>query len=390
MEVIAQLLFLWAGVRTALAGAFASALGAGADLAATAVLTFVMASIYGAASYLMVRWMRADREAAERRERAAAETAERTHGHADETWDHLMAPGFEADEVACVVDYDLLANAFAATALRLVREGALRIERGDPSEGGAVVRSCGRGRDKDVLGRAAMKALFCTGSTRLTMREALDNRTWTYEDQAANVRAYETALEQASRQAGLTLSEDTRASGRYNGWAVVFVIVGLVGAIWFAMGVPSVCAFLIYVASSLYLGMRGVSPRKRSLTPAGARVAVRLDALRARIERALEAGERIGLSGRDAGRLLEFAVVLDFDEGELAQLARQMGDASLERLAGDWSDGGAVKLEGVPLRRSRLAGGRRLGGKRLITPVGMLRSAYLIRNSWLLSEYGSS
>lgn len=288
------------------------------------------------------------------------------------------------------MDYDLLANAFAATALRLVREGALRIERGDPSEGGAVVRSCGRGHDKDVLGRAAMKTLFCTGSTRLTMREALDNRTWTYEDQAANVRAYETALEQASRQAGLTLSEDTRASDRYNGWAVVFVIVGLVGAIWFAMGVPSVCAFLIYVASSLYLGMRGVSPRKRSLTPAGARVAVRLDALRARIERALEAGERIGLSGRDAGRLLEFAVVLDFDEGELDQLARQMGDASLERLAGDWSDEGAVKLEGVPLRRSRLAGGRRLGGKRLITPVGMLRSAYLIRNSWLLSEYGSS
>ena len=389
MEAIAQLLFLWAGVRAALAGAWAPALGAWADLAAAAMLALVMAGVYGTASYLLVRRMCADRGAAERRERAAAEAAERVRGHADETWGHLMAPGFEADEVACAVDYDSLASAFAATALRLVREGVLRIERGDPGEGGAVVRSCARARDEDVLGRAALKTLFCTGGTRLTMREALDSRTWTYEEQGANVRAYETALEQASRQAGLTLSESTRASDRYNGWAAAFVIAGLAGTIWFAMGVPTVCAFLIFMASSLYLGMRGVSARRRGLTPAGARVAVRLDALRSRIEHALETGERIGLSGRDAGRLLEFAVALDVDEGGLAQLARQLGDASLERLTGDWSDGGAVKLEGVPPRTSRSAGGRRPGGRRLVTPVGMLRSAYLIRNSWLFSEYGS-
>ena len=73
MEAIAQLLFLWAGARAALAGAWAPALGAWADLAAAAMLALVMAGVYGTASYLLVRRMRADRGAAERRERAAAE-----------------------------------------------------------------------------------------------------------------------------------------------------------------------------------------------------------------------------------------------------------------------------------------------------------------------------
>ena len=46
MEAIAQLLFLWAGARAALAGAWAPALGAWADLAAAAMLALVMAGVY--------------------------------------------------------------------------------------------------------------------------------------------------------------------------------------------------------------------------------------------------------------------------------------------------------------------------------------------------------
>lgn len=320
----------FAGIaRDAVAAAFvaAGAPAAVADIAATALFTLIMAAMYfGIAGGLLLRC---------RRRAAEAEAAERDGVPIpDESrpWSECFPAGWDADAASWLIHRAPCARVFEAAILRLDREGVLKIEQAPFEEGGMRFALKGLPRDADVIGIAAIDLLFLNAPRRVTAFEALEDEEWGLSVQGTIIEHFIGAPQKVCEQSGLSFAVDKQAGTTLEYQSVVFVLVGLIGAIWFSSAVPELVTIAIYITSSVLFARTQLALRQRELTPAGARVAARMDALKHRIGRCLREDERLGDGSVSAREIMEYAVVFGFSDHELAQLATRSGSTSLDRL----------------------------------------------------------
>ena len=302
-----------------------------AEILSTVVFVVLMMVLYlgVAIGYVLLLSRRA--RLAEVTDRAAGAESRRQVG-VDAPWEALMPVGWEADEVAWVYLGQERSRVLLASVLRLVRTGVLRLGAADPEAGGMSFARRHGVEPGDVLGACALERIFIHGGRRVTLLEAMDADEWEVEREGRSIAGYRQAVTRVPEEAGLTIDSDGRVRLNVNAVSVAYVVLGLLVAILFSSAIPEVFALAIFMAGSMVVALAGGYVRERTLTPAGAAIADRLDVLRARLVRAAAMGEHIGSARATAAQLMEFAVVVGLSASELAQLAKNAGDAELRAL----------------------------------------------------------
>lgn len=351
-----------------------------ADTVSTVVFSLVVAAIYfgvvGIVAWGMYR--RAHAEEALDRDAAGSHRAVSV----DAPWHKLVPNGFEADLCAWVVNDQGVARVFVATVLRLLRAGVMEIRHASLEDGLMEFVLRGDPDCADELGRAATDLIFPEGSRRVYLREVMDESVWTTEVVGDQIYRFAGLAESSCAKAGLIDPDDGRAKERHNRFSVAFVLMGLVGAIWFSSAVPSPVTIVVFIASSVLLALSQRLIRTRALTPAGVLVVERLETLATRLRAAADSGERIGDAGVSAAELIEYAVVVGLRAQELARLADASGSASLRRLVSEPLLNS--EADGIGLSSKELASYRRrfgiVGGK--TTRCGVIARIYGRRDEW--------
>ncbi len=339
MEDIVRSIFGGAGIaRDAVAALLASA-GldpAAADIAATALLTLAMAALYFGVAGTVALFYRRRAAEAEASERAGAPVPD-----PDGPWSAIFPQGHDADAAAWLLPRIRYDRIFEATMLRLSRENAVRIESAPPEEGGARVVFVGRPREGDRVGAAALGLLALNARhgadarRAVTVFAAMPDGDWSLDDEGNAIELFMRSPQACCEQDGLSEPADARIADVFEYRSIAFVLAGLAGAVWFSSAVPAIASILIFILSSVVLAGTQTSIRERGLTPSGARVAARMDALKRRVERCLAETRRLGDGAVSAAEIMEYAVVLGFSDDELASLAAASGSAELERLFRD-------------------------------------------------------
>lgn len=351
-----------------------------ADIVATIVFVLIMAAIYfgivGAIAWSFFRRAHVD----EALDRAAAGSHRAMSP--DAPWHKLVPHGFEADRCAWVVNDQSVSRVFVATVLRLLRAGMMEIRQASLEDGLMEFVLCGDPDRADELGCAAVDLLFPEGRRRAVLREVMDESVWITEVVGDQIYRFAGLAESSCAKAGLIDPDDGRARERHNRFSVAFVLMGLVGAIWFSSAVPSPVTIVVFIASSVLLALSQRLIRTRALTPAGVLVVERLETLTTRLRAAADSGERIGDAGVSAAELIEYAVVVGLRAQELARLADASGSASLRRLVSEPLFNS--EADGIGLSSKELASYRRrfgiVGGK--TTRCGVIARIYGRRDEW--------
>lgn len=351
-----------------------------ADTVSTVVSSLVVAAIYFGVVGIVAWGMYRRAHAEEALDRAAAGSHRAVS--VDAPWHKLVPNGFEADLCAWVVNDQGVARVFVATVLRLLRAGVMEIRHVSLEDGLMEFVLRGDPDYADELGRAATDLIFPEGSRRVYLREVMDESVWTTEVVGDQIYRFAGLAESSCAKAGLIDPDDGRASERHNRFSVAFVLMGLVGAIWFSSAVPSPVTIVVFIASSVLLALSQRLIRTRALTPAGVLVVERLETLATRLRAAADSGERIGDAGVSAAELIEYAVVVGLRAQELARLADASGSASLRRLVSEPLFNS--EADGIGLSSKELASYRRrfgiVGGK--ITRCGVIARIYGRRDEW--------
>lgn len=331
-----DVMYLPGRLRGALAAAIQVSVGVPAGVAeviSIAAFTLIMAGVYfGVALSFVVSCRNRSRE------QEAAERFDAPVPGDGASWSACFPHGHEADACAWLLSDLHNAQAFEAAALRLERQGVIRLESAAPEEGGMRIVRLGSVPEHDRIGTAVLRMLFrgagCRSPLprRVSLFEALSDADWKFEVEGSEIGRFLESLGRTCEEGGLSLPKKERESDTANYQAVAFVLVGLVGAIWFSFAIPSLITLAIFIGSSVLFAEVMPALRHRRLTPAGARVTARLDALRGKFRRALESGGRIGDSSVPVRALMEFAVVLGFTDEELEHLAANSGSADVGRL----------------------------------------------------------
>lgn len=351
-----------------------------ADTVSTVVSSLVVAAIYFGVVGIVAWGMYRRAHAEEALDRAAAGSHRAVS--VDAPWHKLVPNGFEADLCAWVVNDQGVARVFVATVLRLLRAGVMEIRHVSLEDGLMEFVLRGDPDYADELGRAATDLIFPEGSRRVYLREVMDESVWTTEVVGDQIYRFAGLAESSCAKAGLIDPDDGRASERHNRFSVAFVLMGLVGAIWFSSAVPSPVTIVVFIASSVLLALSQRLIRTRALTPAGVLVVERLETLATRLRAAADSGERIGDAGVSAAELIEYAVVVGLRAQELARLADASGSASLRRLVSEPLFNS--EADGIGLSSKELASYRRrfgiVGGK--TTRCGVIARIYGRRDEW--------
>lgn len=351
-----------------------------ADTVSTVVFSLVVAAIYFGVVGIVAWGMYRRAHAEEALDRAAA--GSHRAASVDAPWHKLVPNGFEADLCAWVVNDQGVARVFVATVLRLLRAGVMEIRRASLEDGLMEFVLRGDPDCADELGRAATDLIFPEGSRRVYLREVMDESVWTTEVVGDRIYRFAGLAESSCAKAGLIDPDDGRARERHNRFSVAFVLMGLVGAIWFSSAVPSPVTIVVFIASSVLLALSQRFIRTRALTPAGVLVVERLETLTTRLRAAADSGERMGDAGVSAAELIEYAVVVGLRAQELARLADASGSASLRRLVSEPLFN--CEADGIGLSSKELASYRRrfgiVGGK--TTRCGVIARIYGRRDEW--------
>ena len=351
-----------------------------ADTVSTVVFSLVVAAIYFGVVGIVAWGMYRRAHAEEALDRAAA--GSHRAASVDAPWHKLVPNGFEADLCAWVVNDQGVARVFVATVLRLLRAGVMEIRHASLEDGLMEFVLRGDPDCADELGRAATDLIFPEGSRRVYLREVMDESVWTTEVVGDQIYRFAGLAESSCAKAGLIDPDDGHASERHNRFSVAFVLMGLVGAIWFSSAVPSPVTIVVFIASSVLLALSQRLIRTRALTPAGVLVVERLETLATRLRAAADSGERIGDAGVSAAELIEYAVVVGLRAQELARLADASGSASLRRLVSEPLFNS--EADGIGLSSKELASYRRrfgiVGGK--TTRCGVIARIYGRRDEW--------
>ena len=351
-----------------------------ADTVSTVVFSLVVAAIYFGVVGIVAWGMYRRAHAEEALDRAAAGSHHAVS--VDAPWHKLVPNGFEADLCAWVVNDQGVARVFVATVLRLLRAGVMEIRHASLEDGLMEFVLRGDPDCADELGRAATDLIFPEGSRRVYLREVMDESVWTTEVVGDQIYRFAGLAESSCAKAGLIDPDDGRAIERHNSFSVAFVLMGLVGAIWFSSAVPSPVTIAVFIASSVLLALSQRLIRTRALTPAGVLVVERLETLTTRLRAAADSGERIGDAGVSAAELIEYAVVVGLRAQELARLADASGSASLRRLVSEPLFNS--EADGIGLSSKELASYRRrfgiVGGK--TTRCGVIARIYGRRDEW--------
>ncbi len=327
-DAVRAFLALPSAARDALARSLTAA-GASPALAAALALLVLCAlaalALLGPALAMLLR-ARRGMLAAERAERARARRSPHRAGD-------LVLSGWEADSCAWVLRDVAFDRVFEATALRLVREGRLRLSQGAPSEGGLrFFMAEPREGGGDVLAVACYDVLFSHGSASTALFRAMSQDEWELGRESRRVERYRDAVRDACVRGGLCRAADPGERAQADRFAVAYVLAALALAVWLSSAVPALLTIALFVGGSLIVASSQGALRPRSLTPAGAEVAERLDGLHDALEQAAADGSRVGADRDSALRALEFAVVLGLDDDVVGTLAERSGFEEAARL----------------------------------------------------------